>query len=209
MTTAPRNEFRHSRAELCQTRLHIGYLNGIRDQSGGTCWFAPHSRLRCWLWVRRAIIQYADHPKRHQSTAKMTTSLMIQGGLFTRDFLLEGVTAEPAWQALSAGTLGTARARLEGLLAPLARQRAPNEAETEAHLVFPVLEQVLGWAEWLPQQNLSATGRLDVPDALLFADAATLERAGGEPPWQRFQHGLCLVEFQALESPTRPACRCT
>ena len=77
-------------------------------------------------------------------------------------------------------------------MAPLARQHSPNEAETEAHLVFPVLEQVLGWTDWLPQQNLSATGRLDVPDALLFADAATLERAGGEPPWQRFQHGLCL-----------------
>ena len=126
---------------------------------------------------------------------------MIQGGLFTRDFLLEGVTAEPTWQALSAGTLGSAHARLEGLLTPLARQRAPNEAETEAHLVFPVLEQVLGWADWLPQQNLSATGRLDVPDALLFADAATLERAGGEPPWRRFQHGLCLVESKRWNRP--------
>ena len=26
---------------------------------------------------------------------------MIQGGLFTRDFLLEGVVAEQAWRALS------------------------------------------------------------------------------------------------------------
>jgi hypothetical protein len=126
---------------------------------------------------------------------------MIQGGLFTRDFLLEGVTAEPTWQALSAGTLASAHARLEGLLTPLARQRSPNEAETEAHLVFPVLEQVLGWADWLPQQNLSATGRLDVPDALLFADAATRERAGGEPPWRRFQHGLCLVESKRWNRP--------
>jgi hypothetical protein len=69
---------------------------------------------------------------------------MIQGGLFTRDFLLEGITEEPAWRALSADKLDTARARLEALLAPLVRQRAPNEAETEAHLVFPVIEQVLG-----------------------------------------------------------------
>ena len=88
------------------------------------------------------------------------------------------------------------------MLAPLARQRLyPNEAETEAHLVFPVLEQVLGWADWLPQQNLSATGRLDVPDALLSADAATRERAGGEPPWRRFQHGLCLVESKRWNRP--------
>ena len=126
---------------------------------------------------------------------------MIQGGLFTRDFLLEGVTAEPAWQALSADTLESARAHLEVFLAPLARQRAPNEAETEAQLVFPVLEQVLGWIDWLPQQNQSATGRSDVPDALLFADAATLERARGEPQWQRFQHGLCLVESKRWNRP--------
>lgn len=126
---------------------------------------------------------------------------MIQGGLFTRDFLLEGIKGEPAWQALSADTLATAHTRLEGLLAPLVRQRAPNEAETEAHLVFPVLEQVLGWVDWLPQQNQSATGRSDVPDALLFADAATLERARGEAPWLRFQHGLCLVESKRWNRP--------
>jgi hypothetical protein len=126
---------------------------------------------------------------------------MIRGGLFTRDFLLEGITGELAWRALSADTLERSRARLEALLAPLVRQRAPNEAETEAQLVFPVLEQVLGWVDWLPQQNQSATGRSDVPDALLFADAATLERARGEPPWQRFQHGLCLVESKRWNRP--------
>ncbi len=126
---------------------------------------------------------------------------MIQGGLFTRDFLLEGVTTEATWRALSADTLERARARLEALLAPLARQRAPNEAETEAHLVFPVLEEVLGWADWLPQQNQSAAGRSDVPDALLFADGATLERARGEPSWRRFQHGLCLVESKRWNRP--------
>jgi hypothetical protein len=126
---------------------------------------------------------------------------MIQGGLFTRDFLLEGIIPESAWQGLSAGMLESARARLETLLAPLVRQRAPNEAETEAHLVFPVLEQVLGWADWLPQQNQSATGRSDVPDALLFAGAAALERARAEPPWQRFQFGLCLVESKRWNRP--------
>lgn len=131
---------------------------------------------------------------------------MIQGGLFTRDFLLEGVKAEPAWRALSTDTLESARSRLELLLAPLVRQRTPNEAETEAQLVFPVLEQVLGWANWLPQQNQSAKGRSDVPDALLFADTAALERARGEPPWQRFQLGLCLVESKRWNRPLdRPA----
>jgi hypothetical protein len=40
-----------------------------------------------------------------------------------------------------------------------------------------------------------------VPDALLFADAATLERARTEPPWQRFQHGLCLLESKRWNRP--------
>lgn len=115
---------------------------------------------------------------------------MIQGGLFTRDFLLEGVVAEQAWLALSDADVSAARGRLVDLASRLLRQRAPNEAETEAQLIFPVLEQVLSWPDWLPQQNQSATGRKDVPDALLFSDAAALERARPEPPWLRFQHGL-------------------
>ena len=131
---------------------------------------------------------------------------MIQGGLFTRDFLLEGIIAEPAWRSLSPETVEATRARLAELLAPIVRQRIPNEAETEAHLVFPVLERVLGWPDWLPQQNQSAVGRLDVPDALLFPDAAALERARPEQPWRRFQHGLCLVESKRWGRPLdRPA----
>ena len=131
---------------------------------------------------------------------------MIQGGLFTRDFLLEGVTAEPAWRALNVARVEAARARLSALLVPFARQRAPNEAETETQLIFPALEQVLDWPDWLPQQNQSAAGRSDVPDALLFADVAALERARPEPPWKRFQHGLCVVESKRWNRPLdRPA----
>jgi len=131
---------------------------------------------------------------------------MIQGGLFTRDFLLEGVCGEPAWLALSAHDVAAAKTRLEALLAPIIRLRNPNEAETEKELVFPALEQVLGWPDWLPQQNQSKAGRSDVPDALLFADAAALERARPEQPWRRFQHGLCLVESKRWNRPLdRPA----
>lgn len=126
---------------------------------------------------------------------------MIQGSLFTRDFLLEGVCEEPVWQAISASDVAVARDRLETLLGPIVRLRNPNEAETEKELVFPVLEQVLGWPDWLPQQNQSKAGRSDVPDALLFADAAALERARPELPWRRFQHGLCLVESKRWNRP--------
>ncbi len=131
---------------------------------------------------------------------------MIQGGLFTRDFLLEGVTTEPAWRALTDLHVAAARARLIALSTPFASQREPNEAETEAQLIFPALEDVLDWPDWLPQQNQSASGRSDVPDALLFADAETLSRARAEPAWQRFQRGLCLVESKRWNRPLdRPA----
>ena len=80
---------------------------------------------------------------------------MIQGGLFTRDFLLEGIIAEPVWRSLSAETVEATRARLSEVLAPIVRQRTPNEAETEAHLVFPVLAQVLGWPEDEIAESLS------------------------------------------------------
>ena len=131
---------------------------------------------------------------------------MIQGGLFTRDFLLEGVKSEPAWRALTDARLKQARECLNALLAPFARQRVPNEAETEAQLIFPTLEEVLGWPDWLPQQNQSAAGRSDVPDVLLFADAGALARARQEPAWRRFQHGLCVVESKRWNRPLdRPA----
>ena len=71
---------------------------------------------------------------------------MIQGALFTRDFLLEGIAAEPAWRTWPAEAVAGSRACLQALFAPLVQQRSPNEAETEAQLVFPVLERVLGWA---------------------------------------------------------------
>jgi hypothetical protein len=106
-----------------------------------------------------ATVRHPNRSKTPRGGAKNDNLPVTQGSLFTRDFPLEGVMEEQTWKALSAATLEGARVRLEALLAPLARQRAPNEAETEAHLVFPLIEQVLGWAHWLPQQNQSATGR--------------------------------------------------
>lgn len=52
----------------------------------------------------------------------------------------------------------------------------PDEAVTEADLIHPVLE-TLGWEETLPQQTTSGRGRVDVPDVLLFPDAAAKSAA--------------------------------
>ncbi len=71
---------------------------------------------------------------------------------------------------------------------------SPNESQTEEDLIWPVLER-LGWTAHLRQQNLSPTGRQDVPDGLLFADDAAKDRANRfAEEWKRYGHGLAVVE---------------
>ena len=60
---------------------------------------------------------------------------MLDGRLFTRDFLLEGICETSAWQALDhekvAALFGTAKDKFEAMAA----RRTPNEAQTEDDLV--------------------------------------------------------------------------
>lgn len=118
---------------------------------------------------------------------------MIDGGLFTRDFLIEGIRATAAWQALDDQSVEELRARTKATLDSLAARRNPNEAQTEDDLVYPLLEAV-GWHYRDVQPNASVKARLDVPDALLFSDEAAKTAAGVLEPWRRFAHGLCVVE---------------
>ena len=71
---------------------------------------------------------------------------------------------------------------------------SPNESQTVNDLIWPVLER-LGWTASLQQQNLSATGREDVPDGLQFADMATKDRANRfAQDCKRYGLGLAVVE---------------
>ncbi len=71
---------------------------------------------------------------------------------------------------------------------------SPNESQTEDDLIWPVLK-LLGWTESLRQQNLSAHGREDVPDGLLFADSEAKLRANRVAEgWARYEHGEIVVE---------------
>lgn len=125
---------------------------------------------------------------------------MIRGGLVTKRFLVEGITETEAWAALSTDRLVEIHARLSDVLAAIPKFRKPTEAETEAEVIRPVLG-VLGWADTLLQQNLSAKGRSDVPDMLLFRDRASLETAARLPHHQRYRQGLCVVESKRWERP--------
>ena len=104
----------------------------------------------------------------------------IHGGLFAPDFLrsTQSLAALPEWAALDDGALDGNEARLRQIFEHFPVEGSPNEAETEDDLIWPVLYE-LGWTANLRQQNLSAKGREDVPDGLLFADDAAKVRAAG------------------------------
>jgi hypothetical protein len=117
---------------------------------------------------------------------------VLSGGLFTRDFLVEGIRETAAWGG-SEDRVAWFDARVRKSFADFAALKNPTEAETEKELIWPILEAI-GWADISVQQNLSAKARDDVPDALLFADAEAKDKAKPLDPWQRFRHGLCVVE---------------
>jgi hypothetical protein len=118
---------------------------------------------------------------------------LLDGGLFTRDFLIEGIRDTPAWMALDDGIVTVARDRCNALFASFGKLRNPTEPETEKDLIWPLLE-VLGWSDMLVEQNLSVKRRDDVPDGLLFPNAEAKQNAMPLAAWQRFQHGVCVVE---------------
>ena len=118
---------------------------------------------------------------------------MLNGGLFTRDFLIEGIRDEAAWKGLDDAILANMHEQLDALFGSFGKFKNPTEAETEKDLIWPLLE-ALGWAEMSVQQNLSIKRREDVPDALLFPNAEAKQKAMPLDAWQRFQHGVCIVE---------------
>ena len=99
----------------------------------------------------------------------------MQGQLFSHDFLTRGIVETAPWQSLDPTQLNVFVAELRRVYAAVYADSALNEAQTERELIEPLLA-LLGW-EHLPQINLSESGREDVPDFLLFADAAAKLRA--------------------------------
>jgi hypothetical protein len=125
---------------------------------------------------------------------------MIRGGLVTKDFLVEGIAATDAWKRLDDLAGSGLEAELRRLVASVAKMRKPTEPDTESKLIWPVLG-ALGWADTLIQQNLSARGRQDVPDVLLFGDTETMDRATKLDAYKRYALGLCVVESKRWGRP--------
>ena len=125
----------------------------------------------------------------------------MDGKLFTTDFLLEGIKETQAWRDLSDGTVDEFVTQARGVLESVPPGNRENEGVTEEHIIKPIL-RLLGWEELLPQQNLSAKGRKEVPDLLLFEDAERLQAARRERDESRkYRHGLAIAESKRWELP--------
>ncbi len=118
----------------------------------------------------------------------------MPGNLFANYILTEGIKAPAEWRASISDSTAFAAFR-EGVRQrydALSGSGGPNEAVTEQELIRPVLE-LLGWADYLPQQG--ATRNEDIPDYLLFTDAASKEHAAGRTiPEERFRDAIVVEE---------------
>ena len=134
----------------------------------------------------------------------MSIDAAFQGSLFASDFLRDAITRSPDWQELDDASLEDLKAALRAICDRFPAAVAPNESQTEDDLIWPVLAR-LGWTASLRQQNLSAYGRVDVPDGLLFADEATKGQANGfAEEWRRYELGLAVVESKRWQRPLDP-----
>ena len=117
----------------------------------------------------------------------------MPGHLFTEYFLTDGIRSTDEWRASvsDAAAFDAFRDGVRQHYDALSRSADPNEAVTEQELVRPVLE-LLGWADYLPQQG--AARNEDIPDLLLFPDAASKERAAARSRAEERYRDAIVVE---------------
>ncbi len=126
------------------------------------------------------------------------SALFTSGSLFTTDFLADAIKADPDYLAVDARGL---RVALDKIAAAFPQRHRTNESQTEDDFIWPVLG-ALGWSESLRQQNLTVSGRDDVPDGLLFVDAEAKAAANAQDDqWKRYSHGLAVVESKRWARP--------
>ena len=131
----------------------------------------------------------------------MSIASPFQGSLFVNDFLCESIVQLPDWREIDDKDFDIFKTSIGKVFDRFPTSQTPNESQTEDDLIWPVLGQ-LGWRASLRQQNLSAHGREDVPDGLLFADDAAKDRANGFPEeWKRYEFGLAVVESKRWGRP--------
>ncbi len=131
----------------------------------------------------------------------MAHELGFQGSLFSNDFIQGSIVGLPDWNRIEDHELDAVGADLARLFQGFPFAQLPNESQTEDDLIWPILAR-LGWTASLRQQNLAARGRDDVPDGLLFQDAAAKQKANASrEEWKRYGFGLAIVESKRWQRP--------
>jgi hypothetical protein len=126
------------------------------------------------------------------------SALFTAGTLLNTDYLCDAIKLAPEYLDVDVAAL---RSRLNSITDAFPKASSTNESQTEDDFIWPVLG-ALGWTESIRQQNLTVSGRDDVPDGLLFANAEAKAAANalGEQ-WKRYAHGLAVVESKRWARP--------
>jgi hypothetical protein len=126
----------------------------------------------------------------------------MNGQLFTQDFLLNGIRTTPVWTALDEATFDAFAKQLRAVYGPYTTASVLNEAITEDEIIVKVLA-LLDWSDLTLRQVASSNARReDVPDILLFPDAAAKRAALKERrDDRRYRHGIAILESKRWMRP--------
>ncbi len=126
----------------------------------------------------------------------------MNGQLFTQDFLLNGIRTTPVWTALDDTALDAFAKQLRVVYSPYTTDTVLNEAITEDEIIVKVLA-LLDWPDLTLRQVTSSNARReDVPDVLLFPDAAAKQAALKERrDDRRYRHGIAILESKRWMRP--------
>ena len=124
----------------------------------------------------------------------------MPGQLFTQYYLEDGIRHTEAWQESFAQPhdFDAFRVAAADLLNQVGAYHKANEAATEQDLIRPLLD-LLGWADYLPQQGNERNE--DIPDHLLFGDADAKTRAAAKPGQDRYTNALAVAESKRFGLP--------
>ena len=123
---------------------------------------------------------------------------IINGSLFSTNFYTE---SENLSGGLTDLEFSAFRKGLRKVFKSFLRDKNPNERQTADDLVLPILS-LLGWDDVIQEQNLSAKGRYEVPDGLMFLDKHNKELAQDtEQQFERFKYGGAIIEIKRWNHP--------
>lgn len=126
---------------------------------------------------------------------------VFQGSLFTSDFITQSIANNAGWKSLNDAQIEEFQKKLAAIFEVFPTGQSPNEPRTEDDLIWPILN-LLGWDQFMRQQNLTVKGRDDVPDGVLFADVHAKKQADtSTEEWKRYQFGLAIVESKRWRRP--------